>query len=99
MIRMGPGKFVTEHCLVRGVRDSYRQYPTFTELAKVMNLPTFEKFHIDLEGRPVTKEQKIHTGGQAAVGGEMSNFYSSPPGSCNHWSLPILPTTNRLKFS
>ena len=90
VLRMGPGKFVTEHCLVRGVNDSYKQYLTSTELAKVMNLPTFEKFHIELEGRPVTKEHKIHTGGHAAVGGEMSNFYSSPAGSCNHWALPIL---------
>ena len=90
------GNFVTEHCL-RGVNDSYKQYRTSTEFA--MNLPTFEKFHIDLEGRPLTKEHEIHTGGHAAVGGEMSNFYSSPADSCNHWALPILPTTNRLKFS
>ena len=76
MIRMGPGKFVTEHCLVRGVSDSYKQYRTSTELAKVMNLPMLEKFHMDLEGRPVTKEHKIHNGGHAVVGGEMSNSYS-----------------------
>lgn len=47
-----------------------------------MNLPTFEQFHIELEGKPVTADHRIHTGGHDAIGGEMTNFYSSPAGSC-----------------
>ena len=81
VVRLGPGKLITDHCLVRGVDDAYKQYLTSTEVAKVMNSPTFEQFRIDLEGRPVTMDHKIHTGGHNAVGGEMSNFYSSPAGS------------------
>ena len=82
IIRLGPGKLVTDHCLVRGVDDSYKKYITSTEVAKVMNLPNFEIFHVELEGKPVTADHRIHTGGHAAVGGEMTNFYSSPGGSC-----------------
>ena len=83
VIRLGPGKLVTDHCLVRGVDDSYKKYITSTEVAKLMNLPTFEQFHVELEGKPVTADHKIHTGGHDAVGGEMTNFYSSPAGSRN----------------
>ncbi|KAF8802290.1 Di-copper centre-containing protein [Phlegmacium glaucopus] len=78
VVRMGPGKLVTDHCLVRGVDDTYKRYLTSTEVAKITSLRTFEEFHIDLEGRPVTVDHKIHDGGHDAVGGEMSNFYSSP---------------------
>ena len=79
-IRLGPGKLITDHCLVRGVNDAFKALLTSRSVAATMNLPSFFEFHIDLEGAPLTPTNRIHDGGHIAVGGEMSNFYSSPGG-------------------
>lgn len=34
-----------------------------------------------MEGEPITSDHRMHDGGHFAVGGEMSNFYSSPGGT------------------
>lgn len=99
VIRLGPGKLVTDHCLVRGVDDSYKKYITSTEVAKLMSLPKFEQFHVELEGKPVTADHKVHTGGHDAVGGEMTNFYSSPAGSCNFFIINITITVTYNHFT
>jgi tyrosinase len=79
-VRLGPGKLITDHCLVRGINSTYTQYFTASAVANATSLPTFEQFWIELEGRPTTPTAKMHDGGHLAVGGEMSNFYSSPAG-------------------
>jgi len=79
-IHLGPGKLVTDHCLVRGINSTYTRYFSSSAVANATSLPTFEKFRIELEGMPITPTHKMHDGAHMGVGGEMSNFYSSPAG-------------------
>ncbi|KAF8802282.1 tyrosinase [Phlegmacium glaucopus] len=78
VVRLGPGKLITDHCLVRGVDDAYKTFLTSRSVALTMKFPSFFDFHVDLEGQPLTPTHRIHDGGHVATGGEMSNFYSSP---------------------
>ena len=87
VIRLGPGKLITDHCLVRGVNDTFKQFVTSSAVANATRLSTFELFRIELEGKPITPTSKMHDGGHIAVGGEMSNFYSSLAGRCGFLSL------------
>ena len=80
VIPLGPGKLITDHCLVRGVNDTYKQFITSSAVKNATRLPTFELFRIELEGKPITPTNKMHDGGHIGVGGEMSNFYSSLAG-------------------
>ena len=79
-LHLGPGKFVTDHCLARGINITYTEFFTPSAVANATSLPTFEEFRIELEGKPFTPTHKMHGGVHVAVGGEMSNFYSSPGG-------------------
>ncbi|PPQ71451.1 hypothetical protein CVT24_011963 [Panaeolus cyanescens] len=74
----GPGKFIGEHCLTRGLNDTLKDSLTSIVVDGVLAQPDFERFRIELEGRPITTEASGHDGGHLAVGGEMSNIYSSP---------------------
>jgi hypothetical protein len=80
IVRLGPGKFITDHCLVRGVDDRYKSFLSSRSVASTMKFSSYFDFHVDLEGAPITSSHRIHDGGHVAVGGEMSNFYSSPGG-------------------
>ncbi|KAF9478987.1 Di-copper centre-containing protein [Pholiota conissans] len=77
-VTLGPGKLKTTHCLTRGISNENAQYLTSKALANITSQPTFALFRVQLEGRPITPTPRIHDGGHFAVGGEMSNFYSSP---------------------
>ncbi|KAH9478721.1 Tyrosinase P [Psilocybe cubensis] len=78
-LSIGPGKLVTDHCLTRGINNTYSsKYLSAAAVALATRLPTFELFHVQLEGEPLTPDHGIHDGGHIAIGGEMSNFYSSP---------------------
>ena len=79
-VHLGPGKLVTDHCLVRGIDSSLTQYFTPSAVANATSLPNFELFRIELEGMPFTTTHKMHDSVHGAVGGDMSNFYSSPGG-------------------
>ena len=79
-IRLGPGKLVTDHCLVRGINTTLTQYFTPSAVADATSLSNFEQFRIELEGMPFTPTHKMHDSVHVGVGGEMSNFYSSPGG-------------------
>ena len=60
--------------------DRYKSFLSSRSVASTMELPSYFEFHVDLEGEPITSSHRIHDGGHVAVGGEMSNFYSSPGG-------------------
>ena len=78
---MGPGLFVTEHCLTRGFNETATRYLNSSAIAKTMSQSTFERFTLELEGSPdIAPDHRAHDGGHVAVGGEMSNFFSSPGG-------------------
>ena len=86
-LHFGPGQLVTDHCLTRDIRDDASIYLNSTAMANATRLPTFELFRIELEGEPITPDHKMHDGGHYGVGGEMSNFYSSPGGKLPRISL------------
>jgi len=86
-LHFGPGKLVTDHCLTRGIHEEYAILLTSAAMANATRLPTFDLFHIELEGRPVTPTPKMHDSGHVGVGGEMSNFYSSPGGKFPNCAL------------
>ncbi|KAF9558276.1 tyrosinase [Agrocybe pediades] len=77
-LSLGPGKLITTHCLTRGIDPSDRIYLNSAAVKNTTDLPTYEEFRIELEGEPITPTHKLHDGGHAAVGGDMSNFFSSP---------------------
>jgi tyrosinase len=79
-LHFGPGKIVTDHCLTRGFQEAYAATLNSSTMANATRLPTYELFRIELEGRPITPTPKMHDSGHVGVGGEMSNFYSSPGG-------------------
>jgi tyrosinase len=77
-LHFGPGKLITDHCLVRGINDSFAIHLNSATIANTTRLPTFELFRIELEGQPITPTPKLHDSGHLGTGGDMSNFYSSP---------------------
>ena len=80
-VRLGPGRLVTNHCLVRGVDEASKQALATSQVNRVMQLTPFEKFRTGLEnGIAAGFGFGIHGGGHQAVGGEMMNPYSSPAG-------------------
>jgi tyrosinase len=80
-LRFGPGQLVTDHCITRNIRDDSAQFLDSKAMASATRLPTYEEFRIELEGLPITATHKMHDGGHYGIGGEMSNFYSSPGGN------------------
>ncbi len=78
---MGPGLLATEHCLTRGLNNTLSPYLTSSAVAQVMSFPTFDQFRVELEGfLTPTLYFGPHIGGHNSVGGEMTNFFSSPGG-------------------
>ncbi|KAG6864542.1 hypothetical protein C0991_008857, partial [Blastosporella zonata] len=74
----GPPPNKTAHLIERGF--DITMLPRLTEAAveATLSRKTFETFRIELEGRPVTLEPKVHDSGHRVVGGDMSDTYSSP---------------------
>ena len=79
-VKLGPGLLVTEHCITRGVNDTFSSYLTSSVVTHILSLATFEQFRVSLEGMPVPPDVGPHGGGHAAIGGDMSNYFSSPAG-------------------
>lgn len=79
-LSFGPGPSINTHCLVRAFNGSYEAFLTKAQVANTTKQPNFELFRIELEGQTVTPTTKIHDGGHFVVGGEMSDFHSSPGG-------------------
>ena len=79
-LKLGPGLLVTEHCIARGVNNSVSIFLNSSTIAYTLSFPTFEQFRVELEGTQVPFVLGPHGGGHGAVGGEMTNFFSSPGG-------------------
>ncbi|PPQ90273.1 hypothetical protein CVT25_013098 [Psilocybe cyanescens] len=84
-VRLGPGKQITTHCVVRQIDDTYAAYLNSKAIAELMQCPTFAIFRYQLEGMPETTNHRIHDGGHLSVGGEMSNQYSSASDRVWNW--------------
>ncbi|KAG6887435.1 hypothetical protein C0995_015308 [Termitomyces sp. Mi166 len=74
----GPPLNVTDHLIERGFDVTMLPHLTERAVKNTMNKTTFETFRIELEGRPITPQPKVHDSGHLAVGGEMGDTYSSP---------------------
>ena len=80
-LKLGPGLLVTNHCLTRGLNDTASRYLNTSAVKHTLTFPTYESFSIQLEGAlEFVPDHRAHDGGHVAVGGEMSNFFSSPGG-------------------
>lgn len=78
VLNMGPGTSVTKHCLTRHFNETTHKYLNHTAVEETMAYETFDDFHTQLEGKPSLPDHRQHDGGHIAIGGEMSNFFSSP---------------------
>ena len=97
-LHFGPGQLVTDHCLTRNIRDDSAEFLNSAAMAGATQLPTYEEFRIELEGLPITATHKMHDGGHYGVGGEMSNFYSSPGGNMPPLLLSLFSFIDNLSF-
>jgi len=79
-LKIGPGLLVTEHCRTRGIDDTMSIYLNSSAIAYTLSFPTFEQFRVALEGTLDPFIFGAHGGGHAAIGAEMTNYYSSPGG-------------------
>lgn len=77
-LHIGPGKLSTDHCLVRGLNDTYKGFLTSEAVAQTMEQPTFELFRVQLEGGGSNPYPAQHGSGHLIVGGDMGNLFSSP---------------------
>ncbi len=89
-LKVGPGLLVTEHCIARGVSDATSIYLNSSVIAYTLSFPTFEQFRVMLEGTLVPCALGPHGGGHGAVGGEMTNYFSSPGGNYFTRQQPIV---------
>ena len=81
ILALGPGKIINTHPLTRVLNETMLQYLTVEYVNNTTRQPTFERFRVELEGRPVTEGIKIHDGGHRLIGGDMGDTYSSPGGT------------------
>ncbi|KAF4613661.1 hypothetical protein D9613_007461 [Agrocybe pediades] len=95
-LSLGPGKLVTEHCLVRGFNTTAAtRYLTPEQVANTTKQETFETFRIELEGGDQTPDRKIHDGGHISVGGDGSNFLEIRVlGVSSFYPQPFLSTSD-----
>ncbi|KAF9478985.1 Di-copper centre-containing protein [Pholiota conissans] len=77
-IPLGPGKYIGDHCLTRGIKEEAKEFLNTPMVDYIMTQTNFGDFRIQVEGLPITPGHRVHDGGHYGVGGEMSNFYSSP---------------------
>lgn len=75
-LNIGPGRMITEHCLVRGMDPRVLPFVTPDKVQLVLDAPTFEQHRLIGETPP----SGIHIAGHVLIGGEGLNFFSSPGG-------------------
>ncbi|TEB26692.1 Di-copper centre-containing protein [Coprinellus micaceus] len=73
VVHLGPGRMVTDHCLVRGVQEMFRYAYTTAHVEETLQSKTYEEFRIVIDDLMFG----IHGSGLALVGGEMTNTYSA----------------------
>ncbi|KAG6873060.1 hypothetical protein C0995_003540 [Termitomyces sp. Mi166 len=74
----GPPQNITDHFIERGFNASMLPYLTQRAVKNTLDMPTFETFRTELEGRPFTRDPKTHDAGHEVIGGDMGDVYSSP---------------------
>ncbi|TFK21130.1 tyrosinase [Coprinopsis marcescibilis] len=84
-LHLGPGLLVTDHCLTRDVAELFRPQVTSEAWSNALAQPTFEKFRLKIDNFPIFpdvpsnfSELMPHETGHAIVGGDLTNFYTSP---------------------
>ncbi|KAJ2915005.1 hypothetical protein MD484_g5409, partial [Candolleomyces efflorescens] len=72
VFHLGPGRMITDHCLVRGVDDQWKRMLTSENVKNMLKARTYEEFRLVIDAF-----NGIHGGGHILVGGEMTNTYSA----------------------
>lgn len=76
-LHLGPGKLITERCLVRGFHPLWRRQLDSAAVNRVLASNNFEEFRVNID----QGKSGLHGGGHPIVGGEMSNLYSAAGGA------------------
>ena len=82
-LNIGPGESLTynPHCLTRSISPSMAVYLTYSNIAPLAEVTTFEQFDIMTEATShspnETRRITFHTGGHWTIGGDQANIYSS----------------------
>ncbi|KAJ3516676.1 hypothetical protein NMY22_g14151 [Coprinellus aureogranulatus] len=71
---LGPGKLVTEHCIVRGITERWRHSVATAAVDIVLQSRNYEELRLQMDS---FVNGPIHGGGHGIVGGEMLNVYSA----------------------
>ena len=80
-LSLGPGPILNNpRCIQRAFSSAFFDKMSNAAVENATSQPTFERFRIELEGWPVTPTARPHDGVHVAVGGDMSDSYSSPSG-------------------
>jgi len=77
-INVGPGAFITNHCIARGFDETRRANFTSAAVARALGEPTMAAFIARIDQRTERGFDGIHGGPHYFVGGEMGNGNSSP---------------------
>ncbi|KAG2022589.1 tyrosinase central domain-containing protein [Coprinopsis cinerea AmutBmut pab1-1] len=79
VFHVGPNVRFSDHCLTRNfAEEGRREHLTPESIANISSQTTYDDFWNSLDGRPAKPYWRLHDAGHAMIGGDMSNFYSSP---------------------
>ena len=80
-LHLGPGRAQNfDHCLTRAVQESVRDLLKTPNINRILGQKDYNSFWNSLDGRPFKLEWALHDGGHLGVGGDMTNYYTSPNG-------------------
>lgn len=74
-LHLGPGELMTEHCLVRGINETWKAGMTSEILNRQLDIKTFNELRLAIDNSSVLG---MHWTTHTPVGGEMTNVWSSP---------------------
>ncbi|KAJ3517027.1 hypothetical protein NMY22_g14059 [Coprinellus aureogranulatus] len=74
-LHLGPGELMTQHCLVRGINETWRVGMTSEVLNRQLDLKTFDELRLAIDNSTVPG---MHWITHSPIGGEMTNVWSSP---------------------
>lgn len=80
IVRVGPNKRFTDHCIVRSFNENLRSSLNPPHIAGIVNQTSYDAFWNALDGLPFKPEPRLHDSGHGFMGGDMTSFYTSNNG-------------------